>query len=159
MDIVWDEPHRLWRGTATPDATAPVGVLVVPGRGDRDTALAYARFALSRLGPRIRQAREYAAAQLLGYYNYYQAHLSGGEQLTAAEFAGRLTLEGIRFGREGRARLYFGHGLHRGDYQHEGGLVVVEATAEGEFRRAFWRTEPDSRAIRQALRGSPFSTT
>jgi hypothetical protein len=126
-------------------------VVIDPGRGDRNTALRYAGFAHSRLGPRVRQAREYAAAKLLEYYNYFQSHLSAGEQLTPAEFAERLRLEGVRFGREGRAWLYFGHGLYRGDYQYEGGLVVVRSTADGKFRRASWVTEPDAREIRRTI--------
>jgi hypothetical protein len=154
MEVAWDEGQQLWRGTATLGPDGPVGVVVVPGRGDRDTALAYARFALALVGSCVRQAREYAAAELLGYYNYSQAHRSEGEQLTAEEFAERLRLEGIRFGREGHARLYFGHSLYRDDYQLEGGLVVVEATAEGEFRRTYWVTEPDAREPRRIIRGT-----
>jgi hypothetical protein len=157
MEVAWDEDQRLWRGTVTLGPDAEIGVVIVPGRGDRDTAFTYAKFALSRLGPGVHQAKEhqakeYAATKLLEYYNYYQAHLSAGEQLKPGEFADRLRLEGIRFDGEGGARLYFGHRLYRGDYQYEGGLVVVEMTADGEFRRAYWVTEPDAREPRRIMR-------
>jgi hypothetical protein len=121
MEVAWDEDQRPWRGTATFSPDPEVGVVVVPGQSDKDTALSYAEFALSRLGPRVRQACEYAAAELREYYNYDQAHLSAGEQLEPEDFIERLRLEGIQFGHEGRARLYFGHRLYRGDYLYEGG--------------------------------------
>src|SRR5262249_54556350 len=71
-----------------------------------------------------------------------------GEQLTEEAFARRLRLEGIRFTGEGNACLDFGHDLYRGDRLYEGGLVVVEASADGHFRRAYWVTRPDAEVPR-----------
>lgn len=151
MDVSWADEQRLWRRTAKVGADICIAVAVVPGKGDRDTALAYAEFAFSRIALRVQEAQRFAASHLLGYYNYYNAHLTAGEQLTAEAFAKRLQLEGMWFGGKGRARLYFGHDLYRRDHLYEGGLILVQATAAGEFRRASWITEPDAQEPRLVL--------
>jgi hypothetical protein len=128
-----------------------IAVAVVPGKGDRNTALANAEIAFSRIASRVQEAQRFAASQLLEYYNYHNAHLSAGEHLTAEAFARRLQLEGMWFGGKGRARLYFGHDLYRSDHLNEGGLILVQASTEGEFRRASWITEPDAQEPRLVL--------
>jgi hypothetical protein len=104
------------------------------------------------LAQRLPEARRYAARRLVEYYNYYQAHLRDGEQVTATAFGDRLRLGGIRFRGEGAACLDFAHDLYRGDRLMAGGLVVVEAAADGGFRRASWMTEPDAREARRIRR-------
>jgi hypothetical protein len=119
-------------------------VAISTGKGDRDTALAYAELGLSRIAAHVPEAQEFAAGHLLEYYNYYNAHLTAGETLTLVAFAGRLQLAGIRFGARGRARLYFSHDLYRNDHLFQGGLILVEASAVGKLRRASWITAPDA---------------
>jgi hypothetical protein len=153
MNLFWDDERRRWQGTVEVSPTARISVAVLPGVADRDSALTHAEFALSQLISRINEARQYAARRLLGYYNYYNAHLSNGEQLTEESFAARLELEGIRFGGAGQARLYFGHDLYRGEGIYEGGLVLVKVSGAGQFRQASWVTEPDARGFRRHHRG------
>jgi hypothetical protein len=142
--LAWDSEQHRWRGLAALDADSRVEVVVIPGEVEPAVALAYARFAFSQLASRVGKAQRYAARRLLDYYNCYNAHLQEGEQLTEEAFARRLRLEGIRFTGEGSACLDFGHDLYRGDRLYEGGRVVVEASADGHFRRASWVTRPDA---------------
>ncbi len=150
MEVAWDDQRGLWCGHANADDR--VEVAIAAGDSDPELARSYAAFALSRLAGRVGEARRYAAHRLVEYYNYYHGHLPDGEQITAEEFAERLKLEGIRFRGTGAACLDFGHDLYSGHYLNQGGLVVVEAAADGRFRQAYWVTEPDAREARRTRR-------
>jgi hypothetical protein len=149
VEVAWDDRRRVWCGHAALDGVNPVEIVIFPGDSEPAVARSYAEFALAQLAQRLPEARRYAARRLVEDYNDYQAHLRDGEQVTAAAFAERLRLEGIRFRGEGAVRLDFAHDLYRGDRLMAGGLVVVEA-ADGGFRRASWMTEPDAREVRRA---------
>lgn len=151
-DLVWNCDQRLWHGVATLDADTQVEVVVIVGDLAPDIALAYARFAFSQLASKLESARRFAAHKLLEYYNYYNKHLKDGEHLTDEEFAMRLRLEGVRFTGEGRTHLDFGHDFYRGHYLEEGGLVVVDATAEGRFTKAYWVSKSDAEEARRLRR-------
>lgn len=153
MEVAWDDERQVWCGHAAIDGVGRVEVVIAPEEDvEPDVAQSYAEFALSRLAPRLPEARRYAAHRLVEYYNCYHAHLPDGEQVTDAAFADRLRLEGIRFRGEGKACLDWGHDLYRGDRLMAGGLVVVEAAADGRFRRAYWMAEPDAQEARQSRR-------
>jgi hypothetical protein len=150
----WDESHRLWRGIVNVGSATRVEVSVFPGDVEPSLALSYAEFALTLIAHRIDEARQFAARRLVGDYNDWNAHLPDGEELTLEQFAGRLRLEGIRFRGEGVSSLDFAHDFYRGDYLFEGGLIVVEATAEGRFVRPRWVTEADAEECRRTRRCS-----
>ena len=152
MEVAWDEQRGLWCGHAALDTDGRVEVAIAVGDIEPDLARSYAAFALSRIAPLTADARRYATRKLVEYYNHYHAHLPGGEQVTAGEFAARLRLEGLRFRGEGDACLDFGHDLYRGDRLFAGGLIVVEARADGTFGRASWVTEPDAQEPRRTRR-------
>jgi hypothetical protein len=114
--------------------------------------LALARLAFPRLSPRIDDARAYAARHLLAYYNTFNAHLRDGERLSEAEFAGRLELEAVAFTDKGSSQLEYRHSLYRGYHNLEGGLVVVLARFDGEFRKAAWVTAADAEELRRTRR-------
>ena len=152
MDVAWDDTRQIWCGHAVLDGIGRIEVAIVPKDVEPAVARSYADFALPSLTTRLSEARQYAAHRLLEYYNYYQAHLPDGAQVTDALFAGRLRLEGIRFRGEGAASLDFAHDLYQNDRLMAGGLVVVECTAAGRFRRASWMTEPDAQDARRIRR-------
>lgn len=152
MEVVWDIERKVWRGHAVVDAVGRVEVVIAAVDVEPALGRFYAQFTLARLAERLPEARQHAARRLLEYHNYYQAHLPDGEQVTHAAFADRLRLEGIRFRGEGTACLDFSHDLYRGDSLMAGGLVVVEAAADGRFLRASWMTEPDAQEARQSRR-------
>lgn len=154
MDVAWDERRGLWCGSVTLDADGRVEVAICPGDVEPELARSYAVFSLSRLAPRTTDARRYAARKLIESYNHFQSHLPDGEPVTAEGFAAGLRLEGVRFRGEGAARLDFAHDLYRGNDLYVGGLVVVEADADGQLRRAYWVTEPDAREPRGTRRGT-----
>jgi hypothetical protein len=142
--LTWDDDRHRWCGHATVDGNTKVEVAVVPGDGEPAVALAYARLAFSRLVTRLDKARQFAARKLVPSYNYYNAHLQDGEQVSESGFARRLRLARIRFRGDGAARLDFGHDMYPGDYLYAGGLVVIQVTAEGRFRSAGWVSKPDA---------------
>jgi hypothetical protein len=150
VDVAWDDVRKAWCGLAAVDEVGRVAVVVAAEDVEPALARSYAEFALSQLAPRLPEARRYAARRLAEYYNYWQAHLVGGEQITEEAFGDRLRLEGVRFRGEGAACLDFGHDLR----MNVGGLVVVEAAADGRFRRAYWMTEPDAREARRTIRST-----
>jgi hypothetical protein len=149
MDVAWDEERRSWRGHADLGTDLRVEVVIASRHAEPALARSYAEQTLGRLVGRLGEARQYAARQLAGHYNDFQAHLPDGEHVTDEEFAGRLHLERLRFLATGAVRLDFRHDLYRGDPLFAGGLVVVEATPVGQFRRASWVTEPDARPVRR----------
>ena len=112
MEAVWDDRQQVWYGHTVIDEVGRVEVIIVPGDVEPAIARSYAEFALPRSAQRLPEARRYAARRLIEYYNYYQAHLADGEQVSAAAFGDRLRLEGIRFRGEGAACLDFGHDLY-----------------------------------------------
>ncbi|HMF12554.1 MAG TPA: hypothetical protein VKE94_09620 [Gemmataceae bacterium] len=158
MELTWDDALRVWRGHLALDGAKEIQLVIPAGDGEPALARSYAEFTLSQLAPRLSAARRYAARRLVEYYNYWQAHQPNGQQVTSQEFADRLRLEGARFRGEGRACLDFAHDLYPGDPQNAGGLVVVEASADGRFLQAYWMTEPDAREARQIRSGSASAT-
>jgi len=147
--LAWDDEQHLWRGEITLADESCIEVVVVPKGVDSTLALSYATFAFSLIVPKIDEARDFAARKLVKYYNYYNAHLQDGEQLTVEQFSQRLRLERIRFRGEGRASLDFAHTLYRGDNLYAGGLIVVDVTREGSFKKPAWVTEPDAEELRR----------
>ncbi|MGL6072881.1 MAG: hypothetical protein ACRC8S_01840 [Fimbriiglobus sp.] len=152
MQLTWDEQRRLWYGYASFTEEHQIEVGISVGSDEPEVIRAYAEFAFSRFTRNFRDAQAYAARKLADSYNYYQSHIQDGEQVTPEHFGARLRLEGIRFRGEGKAHFDFCHDLYRGDYLHEGGLVVVETSVDGKLRRAYWVTEPDAEDLRQKRR-------
>jgi hypothetical protein len=150
--FIWDSANHCWKGNAILPSGDFIEVGVVSKSKKPAIALEYARFAFGQIGSRIEEGRRYAARQLLEYYNYYNAHLKTGEQLQEEQFVQRMELERIRFSSKGAARIDFKHTLYLGDCIYEGGLIVVEATVDGQFREAYWVTGPDAEEIRRTGR-------
>lgn len=148
----WDEAGHRWWGRVEASPGRPVEVVVRAGSRNPAVSLALARLILPLILPRVDDARSLAARQLLEYYNVFNAHLRDGEQLSETEFAGRLELEAIWFTPKGSSTLYFRHGLYRGYRNLEGGLVVVMARFDGEFRKASWVTAADAEEWRRTGR-------
>jgi hypothetical protein len=142
--LTWNEAGRCWSGRVEMTPGRWVDVAVLTRRRDPTVALALARQAFPRIQPRLDEARSFAAAQLQAYYNAFNAHLRGGEQVSETEFAARLELEAIEFKEKGSATLYFGHRLYRGFRPYEGGLIVVFARSDGEYRKAAWISAADA---------------
>jgi hypothetical protein len=156
--VNWDEARQVWYGHADIPGAGLIEVVIDREGVEPALARSYAEFALSQLAPRLPEARQFGAKQLVEYYNYWQAHLPNGEHVSVPAFDQRLRLEGARFRGEGRVRLDFAHDLYPGDSLNAGGLVVVEADADGKFVEAYWMTEPDAREARQARRGNGLAT-
>jgi hypothetical protein len=152
VEVSWDEQRKAWYGHAFLNGAGRVDVLISPGQLEPAVARSYAEFVLPLLAESLPRASRYAARRLIEYYNYYQAHLPKGEQITVAAFADRLRLEGIRFRGEGVSFLDFAHDLYRDHEFMAGGLVVVEASADARFRQAYWISEPDAREARSISR-------
>lgn len=153
----YDDVGCRWFGPVNLRDGEAIEVSIRVGRRDPEVALALARLAFPLIVPRINEAKSLAAKQLLEYYNVFNAHLKNGEQIDEAEFAHRLELEAISFTNKGSSTLEFRHGLYRGYRNFEGGLIVVRARFDGEFRKAAWVTAADADEWRSA-RGSGYSS-
>ncbi len=151
--LQWDESAGRWYGLIDVALAGRIEIVVQGGRRDPAIPLALAKLAFSLIQPRIDEAQTFAAKELLEYYNVFNAHLANGEQLTEAEFASRLELEAISFKEKGSSTLEFKHSLYRGYRNWEGGMIVVMARFDGEFRKAAWVTAADAEEWREQRRG------
>jgi hypothetical protein len=69
VEVTWDDERQVWCGHAAIDRVGRVEVVFAPEDVEPDVARSYAEFALSRLAPRLPEARRYAARRLVEYYN------------------------------------------------------------------------------------------
>lgn len=150
--LEWDAAGKRWWGRVEVISGRPAEVAVHAGRRDPAVALALAKLAVTRIAPRIDEARAFAARELLEYYNVFNAHLRNGEQLDEETFAGRLELEAIEFTYKGSSFIEFRHSLYRGFRNFEGGLILVIARFDGEFRKAAWVSAADAEEMRRNMR-------
>lgn len=119
--------------------------------GDHE-GLDASRAAISALVDRIAPACSYAAAELQPYYNYFNSHVKGAEQVSAAEFAARMRLEGLRLISGGDAWLEFAHDFDDGQRLLKGGLICICVSPDGTFTHAAWMSQPDAETACAARR-------